>query len=93
MTMIHIKDWISFAPNVGVMVEDGAVTANPEELHEAITAALSHMRDPDLMDACCGGQGPLRNFDDLRYEDYIAMKSTFDAVREVDRICGDPGPQ
>ena len=92
MTMIHIKDWISFAPNVGVMVQKEAVAASPEELHEAITVALSHMRDPDLMDAC-GGQGPLRNFDDLRYEEYIDMKWTFDAVREVDRICGDPGPQ
>jgi len=93
MTMIHIKDWISFAPNMGVMVKEGAVTADPEELHEAITAALSHMSDRDLLNACCGDQGPLRNFDDLWYEDYIEMKSTFDAVREANRICGDPGPQ
>ena len=93
MTMIHIKDWITFAPNIGVQVHEEAVAASPEELHEAIAIALSHMRDPDLMDACCGLQGPLRNFDDLRYEDYIAMKKTFDAVREANRICGDPGPQ
>ena len=81
MLMIHIKNWISFAPNIGVMVKDGAKAASPQELHEAVTAALSHMTDHDLMDACCGGQGPLRNFDDLPFEEYLAMKKTFDAVR------------
>ena len=82
MLMIHINNWISFSPIEGVMVNEEAVQANPEELHEAITAAFQHKRDPELMDAC-GGLGPLQNFDDLPYEEYIAMKKTFDAVREA----------
>ena len=81
MTMIRIKNWICFAPNVGVFVEPDAVEASPEELHEAIRVAWDHMGDPILVDACCGGQGPLKDFHDLSYEDYLAMKSAFDAVR------------
>ncbi len=83
MPMIHIKDWVQFAPNIGVMVQKEAVTASPEELHEAISTAWSHMNDRDLMDACCGGQGPLAKFGDIPYEEYLVLKQAFDKVRDV----------
>ena len=85
MTMIHIKDWVEFAPNHGVMVNEEALKASPEELYEAISTALSHMDDRDLMDACCGGQGPLKNFDDLPYEEYLALKQALDKIREANK--------
>ena len=64
-------------------MKNGAPKASPEELYEAISTALSHMHDRDLMDACCGGEGPLKNFDDLPYEEYLALKQALDKVREV----------
>ena len=82
MTTVQINNWVEFAPNEGVMVKKEALKASPEELYESIAAALSHMNDYDLLEAC-GGVGPLKDFDYLPYEEYIAMKKTFDAVRAV----------
>lgn len=83
MTIIRIKDWVEFAPSYGVMVNEEALKASPEELYEAISTAFSHIGDRELMDACCGAQGPLRNFDDLPYEEYLALKQAFDKVRKA----------
>ena len=70
MPRIHINDWLWFAPNWGVILEEGAVNASPDDLHQAVATAFSHMRDRDLVNACCGAQGPLKDVGDLSIETY-----------------------
>ncbi len=82
MPMIHIKNWVIFAPNVGVMVKEEALKASPEELHEAISTAWGHMHDRDLVNACSGSAGPFARFGDLPYEEYLELKKAFDKVNE-----------
>lgn len=73
MPIVIIDGLVSFAANRGVQVHEKALTASPEELARAVRAAFSHMDDPPLVDACCGGRGPLANYASLEYREYLAL--------------------
>ena len=55
MVFVTIENLVTFAPNIGVLVEREAVNEPPEKLAEAVRIAFSHIKDQPLVDACCGG--------------------------------------
>ncbi|WP_081613211.1 HNH endonuclease [Xanthomonas sp. SHU 199] len=73
VTFINIGDLVTFSSNNGVQVHKKAIDVSAEDLYTAITTAFSHMEDPALVDACCGGRGPLAQFFELSYEEYIEI--------------------
>ena len=73
MPYINIDNLIIFAPNVGVMVKEEALSVSPTRLFETIQLAYSHMNDKPLVDACCGARGPLADYGELSYEDYLVI--------------------
>lgn len=73
MLLIHMGKLLSFAPNVGVLVHREALDVSAEELFQAIRTAYSHMDDNHLLDASCGGMGPLSKYRELQYEDYLRL--------------------
>jgi hypothetical protein len=79
MPEIVIDGMVAFSANNGVHVNREAINATPEELHRCIVLAFQHMNDEILMEACCGGRGPLADLDIVDFEDYLAIK-------EADRV-------
>ena len=77
MTSIRIKNILWFAPNVGVVVEEGALDVSPEELQHAVKTAFDHINDPHLQNACHEGCGPLADLGEISYEKYIALLKQF----------------
>ncbi|MHB8652439.1 MAG: HNH endonuclease [Terriglobia bacterium] len=73
MPYITIGNLLTFAPNIGVMVNREAVASSPEELFEAVQIAYSHMDDEHLSNACCGGSGPLAGLGEISYETYLKL--------------------
>jgi len=73
MPLIHIGELVSFASNVGVMVNREALENSPEEVHQAIQTAYAHLQDQILVDACCGGQGPLADYANLSLDEYLKL--------------------
>jgi 5-methylcytosine-specific restriction endonuclease McrA len=73
MTHVTIDDVVTFAPNWGVSVKKAAVGLHPNELHAMIRLAWSHMEDKHLVDACHGGSGPLADYSELTYEQYLDL--------------------
>jgi len=73
MVVITIDDILDFTPNFGVLIRKGAIESSPERVHEAIRVAFSHMNDQPLVDACCGGIGPLAGLGRIDYEEYLRM--------------------
>lgn len=70
-TWIKIKDCITFAPNIGVMVDKATLELSAEEIKESLILAYSHMQNKLLVDACCGGTGPLSDLGQITFEDYL----------------------
>lgn len=73
MVFVTIENLVTFAPNIGVLVEREAVNEPPEKLAEAVRIAFSHMEDQPLVDACCGGCGPLADMGQISYETYLDL--------------------
>jgi hypothetical protein len=73
MPIVNIDDIASFATNHGVMVHEKALSVSPEELAMAIQTAFSHVNDPPLVDACCGGFGPLAKYHSLDFARYLEL--------------------
>jgi hypothetical protein len=73
MPMIHIDGLVSFAPNVAVIVHREAMNVSAERLAEAVRTAYSYMDEPHLLDACCGGMGPLTKYSELTLTDYLRL--------------------
>ncbi|PPU10770.1 hypothetical protein XarjCFBP1022_15035 [Xanthomonas arboricola] len=73
MPIINIDDLVSFATNYGVMVHEKALSVEPEELAAAARIAFSHLNDPALVAACCGGSGPLANYHKLDFAQYLEL--------------------
>lgn len=71
--MIHIDGLVSFAPNVAVIVHREAMNIPAERLAEAVRTAYSYMDEPHLLNACCGGMGPLAKYKDLTLADYLRL--------------------
>ena len=79
---VHIGDLVYFNGNGDILVKDGARDASPEELYVAISAAFEHSSDPDLVNACCGGGGPLGEFTHITYEGYLELLDTLSRVKD-----------
>lgn len=73
MPVIHIGNIVTFAPNIGVLVHRAALDISPKRLLEAVRLAYSHMKDELLCDACCSDRGPLAQYHELRYDEYIEL--------------------
>lgn len=73
MPIVNIDDLVSFATNYGVMVHEKALSVEPEELAAAVRIAYSHINDPALVAACCGGSGPLANYHNLDFAQYLEL--------------------
>jgi len=70
-TRITIKNCITFAPNLGVMVAESALKLPPEKIKELLALAFQHMNDELLVEACSGCNGPLAGLGQISYEDYL----------------------
>ena len=70
-TWITIKNCVTFAPNLGVMVAESALKLPSDEIKELLTLAFQHMDDELLVEACSGGNGPLADLGQISYEDYL----------------------
>lgn len=73
MPFVNIDDLVSFATNHGVMVHEKALSVEPEELAAVVRIAYSHLNDPALVAACCGGRGPLANYRNLDFAEYLEL--------------------
>lgn len=73
MPFVTIENLLIFAPNIGVLVQRAALESSPERLFEAVRIAYSHMEDEPLVDACCGGSGPLADYDEIPYANYLEL--------------------
>lgn len=73
MPIVNIDDLVSFATNFGVMVHEKALSVEPEELAAAVRVAYSHLNDPPLAAACCGGSGPLAIYQNLDFAQYLEL--------------------
>lgn len=82
MPIIHINNAVWFSPNYGVHAEQELIKYSPEEVYRMLESAFSHMKDELLVDACCGGIGPFKNYVRLSLEEYLELKEKFE--RELD---------
>jgi hypothetical protein len=73
MLTIHIDDIVSFAPTDPVFVHEQALSVSPQRLFDAVQLAYSHMKDQALCDACHGACGPLADYYNLSYEEYLVL--------------------
>ena len=73
MPLINIDDLVAFAPNVGVKVYPEALDVPDEKLRKAIETAYLHINDELLVEACCGGQGPLAQYRELSFNQYLRL--------------------
>ncbi len=73
MTIVRIKDILYFASNYGVILERGALDVTPEELQKTVQLAFEHLQDKHLAEACCGGFGPLTDYREIQFEDYLQL--------------------
>jgi len=77
--IVKIGKFVSFATNYGVMIKRGAEQLSPEELHKCVSLALKHIDDKLLEDACYGGMGPLKDYFELEFDEYLALYQKFDS--------------
>lgn len=62
---------VMFAPNIGVLLDSSALRLSPKMLARYVRIAFEHCQDPPLVDACCGGCGPLDGAGALRLDLYL----------------------
>lgn len=53
--------------------------ADEERLVAAVQTAFDHIRDPHIVDACCGARGPLSDVGVISFEDCMAILGAHDA--------------
>ncbi len=85
MPIINIEEKVLFAPNLGVLIERKAGEEDPHRLRELIRVAWQHMDDPYLVDARCGARGPLSEYGELDYEDYLRLTERIRISEETKR--------
>jgi 5-methylcytosine-specific restriction endonuclease McrA len=73
MPFVSIKDILYFSSNNGVILKPGALKVSAEELQETVHRAFMHMDDYYLVEACCGGRGPLAGYFEITYEQYLDL--------------------
>jgi len=72
MCSVSIDDGAVILCN-GVFVTEKALRLTPERLYEDITFALAHETDMHLLDAWCGGRGPLLGMGEVSKERYLQL--------------------
>ena len=78
--IISIGSTVHFSPSTGVAVTESALDVDPEVLQNWIAMAFGAMSDPLLIEACCGGRGPLAGFDHLTWDEYRAALRDIEAA-------------
>ena len=78
MTFIRMGSILNFSSNNGVILDDGALDVSADELQSAVRTAFSHLQDWPLLDACCGGRGPLAARLEWSYEEYLEELRKFE---------------
>ncbi|MGO9316397.1 MAG: HNH endonuclease [Terracidiphilus sp.] len=89
MPFVKMGSILNFSSNNGVILESGALDVSPEKLYNAVKTAFSHLHDKLLLDACCGGRGPLADVFELSYEEYLEALKQYEnemATQEAKRI-------
>lgn len=83
--LVSIKGAVLFAPNHCVEVTRKGAAWPADELAAMVRLAHSHMHDDILVDACCGGEGPLADLPtfELDYDDYLALKKRHAGYRSA----------
>lgn len=85
MPIIYINGVVSFAPNVGVIVEEKILDYSPEEIFEMLKLAYAHWQDDLLVDACCGGIGLLADYHSLTLEEYLSLKERLELEAKISK--------
>ncbi len=86
MPVIYINGVVSFAPNIGVMVEKKILDYSPEEILEMLRLAYAHWQDDLLVDACCGASGPFAGYHNLSFEEYLSLKERFELEAKIHKV-------
>jgi 5-methylcytosine-specific restriction endonuclease McrA len=69
--IIHIESLVSFNPGIGVLVHQQALSVSTQRLFDLVKLAHSHMDDEALCDAWHGGVGPVAEYLELTYDQYL----------------------
>jgi 5-methylcytosine-specific restriction endonuclease McrA len=84
MTTVNLGNGISFSANNGVRVSRDVLRLTPAQLFDSISLAYSHMHDPVLVDAGCGGVGLLvqryPHGGPVNYSDYLNVLSEAEVI-------------
>lgn len=72
MCQVSIGGVVRFSANEGVWLDNGAERLDPLELHRVVGLAFEHVKDAPLVEAGCGGRGPLAQYSHLTFEEYLA---------------------
>ena len=62
MVGVYLEGGVWFSSTEGVHVDEETLELTPEELYSLIKKAWSHMDDPELVEACGSGEGPLLEY-------------------------------
>jgi len=84
--VIHINKVVWFSPSIGVYTERNVLGYSPQDIHEMLHVAYSHIQDHLLVDACCGECEPFADYAQLSLEEYLKLKERFEkeiAVKEA----------
>jgi hypothetical protein len=74
---------VVFAPNIGVQMCEEALSLEPEEFYPLVKIAFDHVRDPLLVDACCGGEGRLAGHGEIGFDYYLEILANFERENPV----------
>lgn len=73
MPTVNVNEYLSFSPRNGVSINEKSLSYCPDDVFQALRIAFSHMDDKPLIDACCGGTGPLAGYSEIDYPDYLEI--------------------
>lgn len=70
---------LNFSANNGVIIEDlDAAIQGPERLARALKIAREHIGDELIVQACCGGLGPLAFAGTLDIDEYLTALKAYE---------------
>lgn len=72
--IVRMGKAVSFSPAFGVIVHPGCLRVEPDVLRKLIETAFACLKDDDLVDAHCGGRGPLADIGDVSYQEYLKIR-------------------
>lgn len=78
MTIININNVVWFSPNNGVHTDINILEYAPDEIYAMLKTAYTHWQDELLVEACCGGRGPFKKYNQLSLDEYLELKNKFE---------------